>query len=75
MAKLFLQSYFTIDTRRLASKHSRKTLVDKKLLKCVKKFNLDPKAGIMMLEENGFLDAKNPEEIATFLFREGRYVW
>ena len=69
---LIFQGYFTIDSRRLASKHSRRNLVDRKLMQCVKQFNLDPKIGIEMLGDNGIVDPSNPEEIAVFLFREGR---
>ena len=38
----------------------------------VKSFNLDSKRGLKELERFGFLDATNPEEIAYFLFHEGR---
>ncbi len=40
-----MQAYFTIDSRRLASRH-KKSLRDKKLLYGVKQFNLDPTRGI-----------------------------
>ena len=40
----------------------------------VKSFNLDSKRGLKELERFGFLDATNPEEIAYFLFHEGRWV-
>ena len=40
----------------------------------VKSFNLDPKRGLKELDRFGFLDATNPEEIAYFLFHEGRSV-
>jgi hypothetical protein len=67
------QGYYTIDSRHLpSSQHSRKSLADKKLLLGVKQFNLDPKKGLDFLDKAGFLDSANPEEVANFLFREGR---
>ena len=38
----------------------------------VKAFNLEPQRGLKELSRFGFLDATNPEEIAYFLFHEGR---
>ena len=40
----------------------------------VKAFNLDTKRGLIELSRFGFLDATNAEEIAYFLFHEGRSV-
>lgn len=69
----FLQNYFTIDARNLASRHcSAKNLQDKKLLHGVKQFNLDPKRGLDYLSKGGFLDKSCPKEVALFLHREGR---
>ncbi len=67
------QGYYTIDSRHLTSSHhSRKSLADKKLLLGVKQFNLDPKKGLEFLDKAGFLDSTNPDEVASFLYREGR---
>ena len=39
----------------------------------VKQFNLDPKKGLEYLDQHcGILDSQCPEEVANFLFREGR---
>ena len=38
----------------------------------VKSFNLDHKRGLKELDRFGFLDSTNPDEIAYFLFHEGR---
>jgi len=62
--------YYTIDSRRLASKH-KKSQNDRKLLYGVKQFNLDPERGLKYLEESGFVDG-TPESIARFLFRQER---
>ena len=40
----------------------------------IKSFNSDSKRGLEVLERFGFLNATNPEEIAYFLFHEGRFV-
>jgi Sec7-like guanine-nucleotide exchange factor len=47
-------------------------LADKKLLLGVKQFNLDPKKGLEFLEKAGFLDSTSADEVANFLYREGR---
>ncbi len=39
------EAYFTIDSRRLASRH-KKSVRDRRLLHGVKQFNLDPEKGI-----------------------------
>ena len=44
------------------------------ILTGVKAFNLDTKRGLIELSRFGFLDATNAEEIAYFLFHEGRSV-
>lgn len=62
--------YYTIDSRRLASKH-KKSQHDRKLLYGVKQFNLEPERGLKYLEESGFVD-QTPESIAKFLFRQER---
>jgi len=64
------QLYYTIDARRLASRH-KKSQQDRQLLYGVKQFNLDPKEGLKYLEEKGFLRL-NPENIAKFLFEQDR---
>ena len=64
------QLYYTIDARRLASRH-KKSQQDRQLLFGVKQFNLDPKEGLKYLEEKGFLRL-NPENIAKFLFEQDR---
>lgn len=62
--------YYTIDSRRLASKH-KKSLRERKLLTGVKQFNLDPDNGLKYLEESGFIEP-NPQSTAKFLFRQER---
>ncbi|XP_023349535.1 cytohesin-3 isoform X2 [Eurytemora carolleeae] len=62
--------YYTIDSRRLASKH-KKSLKERKLLNGVKRFNLDPEEGLKYLQEFNFIDNK-PESVAKFLFRQER---
>jgi len=62
--------YYTIDSRRLASKH-KKSQHDRKLLYGVKQFNLEPERGLKYLEESGFVE-QTPESIAKFLFRQER---
>ena len=52
---LFFQGYFTIDSRRLASMHRKSNARNNKLLYGVKQFNLDPKKGLSVLQESGFL--------------------
>jgi len=63
--------YFTIDTRRLASKH-RRSQRDIKLMYGVKQFNLDPKRGLLYLHEAGLLEQTSPEAVASFLFQSDR---
>ena len=41
------------------------------LLKCIRKFNENPKAGVQLLGQLGILDDTDPEQIAQFLI-EGR---
>lgn len=65
-----ITTYYTIDSRRLASKH-QKTQHDRKLLNGIKQFNLEPEKGLKYLEESGFLE-KTPESVAKFLFRQER---
>jgi len=65
-----ITTYYTIDSRRLASKH-QKTQHDRKLLNGIKQFNLDPEKGLKYLEGSGFLE-KTPESVAKFLFRQER---
>jgi len=62
--------YYTIDSRRLASKH-KKSQRDRKLLDGVKQFNLDPKAGLEYLVNAGFVQ-HTPKDVAMFLFRQER---
>ena len=67
------QGYYTIDSRPLSSsRHSQKSLADKKILLGVKQFNLDPKKGLDFLDKAGLLDSQDPEAVASFLYREGR---
>jgi len=63
-------TYYTLDTRRLASKH-KKNQHDRMLLYGVKQFNLQPERGLKYLQENGFLE-NNPDSVAKFLFRQER---
>lgn len=63
--------YYTIDSRRLASKH-KKSQRDRKLLYGVKQFNLDPKRGLQYLHDSGFVDYESSSSVATFLFRQER---
>jgi len=63
--------YYTIDSRRLASKH-KKSQRDRKLLYGVKQFNLEPKRGLEYLHDSGFVDCESAESVATFLFRQER---
>jgi len=62
--------YYTIDSRRLASKH-KKSLRERKLWNGVKQFNLDPERGLKYLQEFGFIKS-DPESVAKFLFRQER---
>jgi len=62
--------YYTIDSRRLASKH-KKSLRERKLLNGVKQFNLDPEKGLKYLQEFQFIDS-TPTSVAKFLFRQER---
>jgi Sec7-like guanine-nucleotide exchange factor len=62
--------YYTIDSRRLASKH-KKSQRDRKLLDSVKQFNLDPKKGLAHLQNAGFVK-NTPKDVAIFLFRQER---
>jgi len=65
-----ITTYYTIDSRRLASRH-HKNQHDRKLLYGIKQFNLEPKKGLKYLEESGFLE-NTPELVAKFLFRQER---
>ena len=57
-------SYATIDSR-IVTRHKRASDPQKaNLLKCIRKFNENPKAGVQLLEELGILDATDPEQIA-----------
>ena len=60
----------------MVSRHKRRSdpLVKEKqnILKCVRKFNENPKAGIQLLGKFQLLDTEDPEKIADFLWREGR---
>jgi len=62
--------YYTIDSRRLASKH-KKSLRERKLWNGVKQFNLDPERGLKYLQEFGFIKS-DAESVAKFLFRQER---
>jgi len=62
--------YYTIDSRRLASKH-KKSLKERKLLNGVKAFNLEPEKGLKYLQEFNFIDS-TPQSVAKFLFRQER---
>lgn len=63
-------AYYTIDSRRLASKHQRNQ-DERKLLYGIKHFNLNSKKGLKILQESGFVD-ESPESVAKFLFRQER---
>ena len=67
IAHHFLQAYFTIDSRRLASMHKRSAR-NSKLLYGVKQFNLDPKKGLSVLQESGFLPSPAAVEKVTVVF-------
>jgi len=56
--------YYTIDSRRLASKH-KKSLKERKLLNGVKAFNLEPEKGLKYLQEFNFIDS-TPQSVAKF---------
>ena len=62
--------YYTIDTRRSASRH-KKCQQAKQLLFGVKQFNLHAEKGLTYLEEKNFIKS-NPESIAKFLFEQDR---
>jgi len=62
--------YYTIDSRRLASKH-KKSLRERKLWNGVKQFNLDPDRGLQYLQEFQFIKS-DAESVAKFLFRQER---
>jgi len=64
------RSYYTIDARRLASRH-KTSQQDKQLLYGVKQFNLDPGKGLLYLQEKSLLQA-TPDCIAQFLFSQDR---
>ena len=71
-SKYFQSStYATIDNR-LVTRHKRASDPQKaNLLKCIRKFNENPKAGVQLLGQLGILDDTDPEQIAQFLI-EGR---
>jgi len=62
--------YYTIDSRRLASKH-KKSLKERKLMNGVKAFNLDPERGLKYLQEFNFIQP-TADSVAKFLFRQER---
>jgi len=62
--------YYTIDSRRLASKH-KKSMKERKLLNGVKAFNLEPERGLKYLQEFNFIQP-TAESVAKFLFRQER---
>ncbi len=62
-----MQAYFTIDSRRLASRH-KKSLRDKKLLYGVKQFNLDPTRGIKYGKSMPVLKVVSPILIILCVF-------
>ena len=64
-------AYYTIDSRRLASKHQKSQDERKKLLYGIKHFNLNVQKGLKILQENEFVD-ETPESVAKFLFRQER---
>ena len=69
------QTYFTIDSRRHPTRHTKKySLRDKKLLYGIKQFNLEPKRGLEVLESSAFLPSNDPKAVAQFLFREGSLI-
>jgi len=64
-------TYATIDNR-LVTRHKRASDPQKaNLLKCIRKFNENPTAGVQLLGQLGILDDTDPEQIAQFLI-EGR---
>jgi len=63
--------YYTIDSRRLASKH-KKSQHDRKLLYGVKQFNLEASRGLEYLGEAGLLTPSSAEAVARFLYRQER---
>ena len=62
--------YYTIDARRLASRH-KTSQQDKQVLYGVKQFNLDPEKGLKYLEEKCVIEF-TPDSIAKFLFDQDR---
>ncbi|KJZ79444.1 hypothetical protein HIM_00913 [Hirsutella minnesotensis 3608] len=56
------------DPDQLEKDKARKTA----LTKAIAQFNFKPKKGIKLLIRDGFIPSNNPEDIATFLFKEDR---
>jgi len=70
MVSTDLRNYYTIDAKRLASRH-KTNQHDKQLMYGVKQFNLDPQKGLHYLQEKNILQS-TPESIALFLFSQDR---
>ena len=66
LTQFAFQAYYTIDSRRLASMHHKKSSRNSKLLYGVKQFNLDPKKGLSVLQESGFLPSPATVEKVRF---------
>merc|ERR1711936_1235207 len=65
-----VNTYYTLDSRRLASRH-QKNQQERKLLHGIKHFNLNVEKGLKYLQDGGFVE-DNPESVAQFLFRQER---